>query len=263
MRLATFLPPGSDLPTPGEVRDQAVVAFAEIRTGIRERLASNDLSPADGERWSLDEVTLLAPIPDPPTVFGIGLNYRSHADEVGLEHPEAPVVFLKSTGSVTRPSGPVRCPGIVKRLDYEGELGVVIGAGGKVAGYTVANDLTARDLQRREPQWVRGKGGDTFCPYGPWIVTADEIADPYQLTLRTWVNGELRQQAAISDQIFRIDQVIDFISQACTLRPGDLILTGTPSGVGMAMKPRRFLAPGDTVRIEIEQIGAIEHSVVP
>jgi acylpyruvate hydrolase len=136
-----------------------------------------------------------------------------------------------------------------------------MGAGGTVAGYAVADDLSARDLQHREPQWTRAKGFDNSCPYGPWITTADEVADPEALALRTWVNGELRQDSTTADLIFGIDAVVAFLAETCTLQPGDLILTGTPSGVGMALDPPRFLAPGDTVRIEIEALGVIEHRI--
>jgi 2-keto-4-pentenoate hydratase/2-oxohepta-3-ene-1,7-dioic acid hydratase in catechol pathway len=156
----------------------------------------------------------------------------------------------------------VRCPAVVHRLDYEAELVVVIGARATVGGFAVADDISARDLQRREPQWTRAKGADGFCPFGPWVTTADEIADPEDLALRTWVNGELRQDASTSDLVFSIPELIAFITEAITLEPGDLILTGTPSGVGMALDPPRFLEPGDVVRIEIEGLGRIEHGIV-
>jgi 2-keto-4-pentenoate hydratase/2-oxohepta-3-ene-1,7-dioic acid hydratase in catechol pathway len=130
-----------------------------------------------------------------------------------------------------------------------------------VAGYAIADDVTARDLQGREPQWTRAKGADGFCPYGPWITTADEVPDPHALALRTWVNGELRQDSSTAQLIFGVPELIDFISETCTLEPGDLILTGTPSGVGVAMDPPRFLASGDVVRIEIERLGVIEHAI--
>jgi acylpyruvate hydrolase len=136
-----------------------------------------------------------------------------------------------------------------------------MGARGEVAGYAVANDVSARDLQRREPQWTRAKGADTFCPWGPWITTADAVEDPEALSLRTWVNGELRQDARTDDLIFGIEALVAFISQTCTLEPGDLILTGTPSGVGAYQDPPAFLQSGDVVRIEIERLGAIEHAV--
>ena len=163
--------------------------------------------------------------------------------------------------SAAPPDGDVTCPAVVRRLDYEGELAVVMGPDGTVAGYAVADDLSARDLQGREPQWTRAKGFDGSCPYGPWITTADEVADPEALALRTWVNGELRQDSATSDLIFGIDAVVAFLRETCTLEPGDLILTGTPSGVGMALDPPRFLDSGDVVRIEIEALGTIEHRV--
>jgi 2-keto-4-pentenoate hydratase/2-oxohepta-3-ene-1,7-dioic acid hydratase in catechol pathway len=137
-----------------------------------------------------------------------------------------------------------------------------MGAGFTVAGFAVADDVTARDLQGREPQWTRAKGADTFCPWGPWVTTADEVGDPESLMLRTWVNGELRQEASTSNLIFGVEELVRFLAEAITLEPGDLILTGTPSGVGFAMDPPRFLEPGDRVRIEIERLGAIEHEIV-
>jgi 2-keto-4-pentenoate hydratase/2-oxohepta-3-ene-1,7-dioic acid hydratase in catechol pathway len=136
-----------------------------------------------------------------------------------------------------------------------------MGPGGTVSGYAVADDVTARDLQGREPQWTRAKGADGFCPYGPWITTTDQIPDPHALRLCTWVNGELRQETSTADMIFRVPDLVAFISETCTLEPGALILTGTPSGVGMSMDPPRFLSSGDTVRIEIEDLGAIEHAI--
>jgi 2-keto-4-pentenoate hydratase/2-oxohepta-3-ene-1,7-dioic acid hydratase in catechol pathway len=168
---------------------------------------------------------------------------------------------MKLPSSATAPGGDVAVPPVIRRLDYEGELAVVIGAGGAVAGYAVADDLSARDLQRREPQWTRAKGFDNSCPYGPWITTADEVPDPHALALRTWVNGELRQDSTTANLIFDIPSLVAFLRETCTLEPGDLILTGTPSGVGMALDPPQFLASGDVVRIEIEQLGSIEHAV--
>ena len=261
MKLATFLPPGSAAPQAGEVRGEEIVAFDD-GAAVRDRLAAGDRAPAAGKRWALADVTLQAPVPHPWAVYGIGLNYAAHAAETGGERPERPIVFTKVPGAVAPPAGPVRCPAAVHRLDYEGELAVVIGADGRAGGFAVADDVSARDLQKREPQWTRAKGADTFCPWGPWITTADEVADPHDLRLRTWVNRELRQDARTSDLIFGVDELIDFLAQTNTLRPGDLILTGTPSGVGMALDPPRFLAPGDVVRIEVEQLGAIEHAIV-
>jgi acylpyruvate hydrolase len=260
MKLATFLLPGADAPLAGEVRGDAVVAFDDGST-VLDRLASGDRTPAGGAEHALADVELLAPVPRPRAIFGVGLNYAAHAKETGKEPPEQPIVFLKLPSSAAAPGADVSCPAVVRRLDYEGELAVVMGSGGEVAGYAVADDLSARDLQRREPQWTRAKGFDGSCPYGPWITTADEVADPHALALRTWVNGELRQDSSTSDLIFDVPAVVAFLRETCTLEPGDLILTGTPSGVGMALDPPRFLASGDVVRIEIEALGAIEHRV--
>jgi 2-keto-4-pentenoate hydratase/2-oxohepta-3-ene-1,7-dioic acid hydratase in catechol pathway len=261
MRLTTFLPPGSDSPRAGQIRDDEVVSFVMKRETVLERLRTGDYDPAIGDAYPLSEVTLLAPVPKPRAIFGIGLNYAAHAEEQGKEKPEFPIVFMKLPTSSAPPNGTVSCPEVVHRLDYEGELVVVMGAEGKIAGYAVADDVSARDLQRREPQWTRAKGADGFCPWGPWITTADAVPDPQNLRLTTHVNGELRQDASTSDLIFGPQQLVDFISETCTLEPGDLILTGTPSGVGVSMDPRRFLNSGDVIRIEIESLGVIEHAV--
>ena len=261
MRLATFLPPSSTDPRAGEVRDERVYGYAQEELTVMDRLADPEAVPVEGRSWSLEEVTLLAPVPTPRAIFGIGLNYADHVREMGGEPPESPVVFMKLPDSAAPPNAPVHCPAVVRRLDYEGELAIVMGPGRAVAGYAVADDVSARDLQGREPQWTRAKGADGFCPYGPWITTADEIPDPHALRLRTWVNGELRQDSNTSNLIFGVPELIEFIGETCTLHVGDVILTGTPSGVGMGMQPPRFLAPDDVVRIEIEGLGAIEHAV--
>jgi 2-keto-4-pentenoate hydratase/2-oxohepta-3-ene-1,7-dioic acid hydratase in catechol pathway len=244
----------------GLVEGDDVVAFGD-GDGVRAALATGSVPDARLGRWPVAQLSLKAPIPDPSAIYAIGLNYAKHVEETGGNRPEQPIVFVKVRGSVAPPGGPIRCPDVVRRLDYEGELTIVIGAGGRIAGYCVADDVTARDLQGREPQWTRAKGADTFCPYGPWITTVDEVPDPGNLRLRTWVNGELRQDASTSDLIFGCQELVDFIAQTCTLEPGDLILTGTPSGVGMALDPPQFLQSGDLIRIEIERLGAIEHPV--
>jgi acylpyruvate hydrolase len=261
MKLLSFLADGSSAPRAGEAREGQVIAYADERLAVVDLLAVDSPPPADGPAFELSQVKLLAPVPTPRAIFGIGLNYADHVAEMGGQPPPAPVVFMKLPSSAAPPNDPVRCPEVVRRLDYEGELAVVMGAGGRVAGYAVADDVSARDLQKREPQWTRAKGADGFCPYGPWITTADEVSDPHALRLRTWVDGELRQDSNTANLIFKVDELIEFISQTCTLMPGDLILTGTPSGVGQGMQPPRFLSSGDVVRIEIERLGAIEHQV--
>jgi 2-keto-4-pentenoate hydratase/2-oxohepta-3-ene-1,7-dioic acid hydratase in catechol pathway len=259
MKLATFRPRGDQRALTGEVVNDQVVPFSG-GIGVVDALV-NGSAPTGAESWPLSDVELLAPVPAPGTIYAIGYNYADHIAETGAERPEAPVVFVKVRGSVAPPGGPIRCPEVVRRLDYEGELVIVIGASGRIGGYCIADDVTARDLQRREPQWTRAKGADTFCPFGPWVTTADELADPVDLRLRTWVNGDLRQDSSTSNLIFGCQELVDFISQTCRLLPGDLILTGTPNGVGMGMDPPQFLRSGDLVRIEIERLGVIEHRV--
>jgi len=259
VRLATFTTPDLQGPAAGEVVGDEVVAFGAGT--VLDRLASGDRTPADGRARPLAEVGLLAPVARPRAIFGIGLNYAAHAAEQGKEPPQTPIVFMKLPTSSVPPAGPVVIPPVVRRPDYEVELALVMGAGGEIAGYAVADDVSARDLQRREPQWTRAKGFDTSCPWGPWITTADEVADPEALGIRAWVNGELRQDSTTADLVFGPRALVDFIAETCTLEPGDLILTGTPSGVGMALDPPRFLADGDVVRCEIELLGSIEHRV--
>jgi 2-keto-4-pentenoate hydratase/2-oxohepta-3-ene-1,7-dioic acid hydratase in catechol pathway len=257
VRLATFEVDGQV--RAGVVDGERVTALEPGQTVVD--VLAGEPARLSGDKWALDDVSLLAPIPAPGTIYGIGLNYAKHVEETGATAPEQPLVFVKVLGSAAPPGGPIRCPEVVHRLDYEGELTIVIGAGGKIGGYCVADDVTARDLQGREPQWTRAKGADTFCPFGPWITTADEVPDAGNLTLRTWVNGELRQDSSTSDLIFGCEELVEFIAQTCALRPGDLVLTGTPNGVGMAFDPPRFLESGDVVRIEIESLGSIEHAV--
>ena len=258
MKLCTFRTPDGDVRA-GQVEGQIIRGFME-GTSVRDALTGPIRLAQHGE-WSLEEVELLAPIQPTGTIYAIGLNYAKHVEETGGIRPEQPLVFVKVAGSAAPPGGPIRCPEAVHRLDYEGELTIVMGPENRIAGYCIADDVTGRDLQRREPQWTRAKGADTFCPYGPWITTADEIPDPENLRLRTWVNGELRQDSSTADLIFGCEELVQFISQTCTLQPGDLILTGTPNGVGMAQDPPAFLQSGDVVRIEISGLGAIEHPV--
>jgi len=237
-------------------------------------IASGARPQPGGESVPLNDAELLAPLPRPArNIFCVGKNYRDHAAEMGGgdDVPAAPILFSKVPDSVIGPGAPVPLPlGVSDAIDYEGELAVVIGRGGKgiaaadamahVFGYTILNDVTARDWQRRHGQWLMGKSFDGFCPMGPWIVTADAI-DPTALTLRTWVNGELRQQASTADLLFDIPTLITTLSAGITLYPGDVIATGTPAGVGAGFKPPRFLEAGDQVAIEIDGIGRLENPV--
>ena len=260
MLLARFTHPDAATELEGEIRDGRAVAFGD-GTHVIDRLASSDRTPAGGDSWPLGEVTLLAPIARPRIIFCVGLNYRDHLTETGAERPSVPLIFLKPDSSSTDPGGVVHPPAVTRQLDYEGELAAVMGAGGEVAGYAIADDLSARDIQRSEPQWSRAKGFDDSCPWGPWITTADAGVSPAGLRLRTLVNDEVRQDASTADMIFDIPTVVSFIGETCTLEPGDLILTGTPSGVGIARGDSGLLSPGDVVRIEIDQLGAIEHTI--
>jgi 2-keto-4-pentenoate hydratase/2-oxohepta-3-ene-1,7-dioic acid hydratase in catechol pathway len=226
----------------------------------------------DGPRHPLTEIELLAPIARPPKVLAIGLNYADHMAESGQDAPSFPVFFNKQSTCVIGPGAAIHRPRVSEMLDYEGELGVVIGrrcrhvpakrAHEVVAGYTIVNDATVRDWQFKAPTWTLGKSFDTHGPTGPWIVTADELADPHSLQIRTWVNDDLRQDASTKEMIFDCFQQIETLSTAFTLEPGDLIATGTPAGVGVFRKPPAFLRAGDTVRIEIEGIGTLENPVI-
>ncbi len=217
-----------------------------------------------------DQVRLLAPLPRPGKIFGIGLNYRDHALETGNPIPEVPLVFSKAVTAVIGPGAAIEIPPASTMIDYEGELAVVIGARAKrvararaaayVAGYTIMNDVTARDYQVRSGHCM-GKSFDTFAPMGPALVTADELASGNGFDLRTLVNGEELQHSNTSQLIFDVPALIEYISAGVTLEPGDVITTGTPAGVGVQREPRRFLKPGDTVRVEISGIGVLENPV--
>ncbi len=221
---------------------------------------------------SINEVQLLAPIIFPPKILCLGWNYLDHTAETKTTPPTEPVVFMKPHTAIIGTGDCIVKRPFVTQLDYEGELAIVIGKNAKdvsesealdyVFGYMVLNDVSARDFQFRDQQWTRGKGFDTFAPMGPCIVTRDELADAKNLQIQTWVNGELRQSGCTADMIFQVPQIIYHLSRVMTLEPCDVIATGTPSGVGMAMKPQTWLKDGDVVRIEIDGVGAIENPVV-
>ena len=225
-----------------------------------------------GSRLSLASVRLTSPILRPPKFLAIGLNYADHVAEAGIETPKLPTVFNKQSTCVTGPRDPIHLPRVSKALDYEGELGFVIGrrcrhvprdrAHEVIAGYLVVNDVTVRDWQLRVPTWTMGKSFDTHGPLGPWLTTSDEAGDPHGLRVRTWVNGELRQDSNTKHLIFDCFAVVEHLSTAFTLEPGDVVATGTPGGVGIAMKPPRLLSTGDVVRIEIDGLGFLENPVV-
>ncbi len=246
-----------------------------------EAQAAGRALPATGKAIALDQVQLTAPIPRPRrNVFCVGKNYHAHAKEFagsgfdssaksGGDIPSAPIIFSKVPESVIGPKDTIVIPAEVSTaIDYEAELTVVIGKGGKgiskadamkhVWGYTIINDMTARDWQSRHSQWLLGKSFDTFCPMGPWLVTADEM-DGQNTDVKCWVNGELRQDANTKDFIFDIPTLIECISAGITLYPGDLIATGTPAGVGIGFKPPKYLKSGDVVKIEIGGIGVLEN----
>lgn len=261
----------------GPAASGAVLALIAGGEGARA-----DWAAKGGPRVPLSEVRLMAPIPDPRRdIFCVGKNYYAHAAEFhksGFDSsakeqvPSAPVIFTKATTSVIGPADTV-CASIdpTATVDYEGELAVVIGkrafgvskaqAMDHVFGFVIVNDVTSRELQKRHNQWVIGKGCDTFCPMGPWIVTADEVGDPIVLQLTTHINGVLRQQATISDLIFDIPTLIETLSQTITLLPGDIIATGTPVGVGIGFTPPIYLRSGDVMRVAITGLGVLENPV--
>ncbi|MGA2285254.1 MAG: fumarylacetoacetate hydrolase family protein [Dehalococcoidia bacterium] len=218
----------------------------------------------------LDEVDLMAPIPVPPKIVAIGLNYRDHAREQGVPVPEKPLIFAKFPTSVVGPGDAITWdPALTQQVDYEAELAVVMGKIARnvtekdalsfVGGYTCGNDVSARDLQFGDRQWVRGKSLDTFCPLGPVLVTPDEVGDPQSLAICTRLNGEKVQDSSTGEMVFAVAELIAFASRAFTLLPGDVLLTGTPSGVGVFRKPPVFLKDGDHIAVEIERIGRLEN----
>ena len=214
---------------------------------------------------------MAVPIPRPGKIVCVGLNYRDHAEEQGAALPEAPLLFAKFPTALIGPGDAIVIPPLVTKCDYEAELGVVLGATVKqvskenaleaVAGYVVANDVSARDLQFGDGQWTRGKSPDTFCPVGPLVPAAD-VPDPHALPIRALLNGEVVQDSTTANLVFGVDEVISYASQTATLEAGDLILTGTPAGVGIFRAPPRLLQPGDEITIEIDGVGSLTNPVV-
>ena len=221
----------------------------------------------------VNEITLLAPISFPPKIVCLGLNYRDHAEELHVPIPDEPIFFIKPHTTIIGPNETILKPSFVKKLDYEAELAIIIGRKGKniplseaksyIFGYTILNDVSARDFQFKDKQWTRGKSFDTFAPTGPCVTTANQLVNVSNLTIRTWVNGELRQNSTTKNMVFNVCEIVYHLSRVMTLEPCDIIATGTPAGVGFAMKPRpKFLHAGDVVTIEIEKIGVLKNMVI-
>jgi 2-keto-4-pentenoate hydratase/2-oxohepta-3-ene-1,7-dioic acid hydratase in catechol pathway len=289
MKLATFTYQGrravgrvsADGKSVQPLRMPQAAADKGVLAVVQELAEGRPMPAPEGEALSLDAVAIEAPVPLPRrNIFCVGRNYHEHAKELSASvfkdnnaNPAVwPIVFTKVPECVIPTGHPVHLPGDISRqIDYEAELAVVIGKGGRniargdamshVFGYTIVNDVTARDVQMRHQQWDLGKSFDTFCPMGPWVVTADEL-DGQATRVRCWVNGELRQDGRTTDLIFDIPSLIETCSRGITLLPGDIIATGTPSGVGMGMKPPVFLKAGDKVRIEIDGIGVLENGFI-
>ncbi len=286
MRLVTFEEAGS--PAAGVLESGTIRVCAEgpeARTAILDAIASGAIgewATMRGRRVSAEEVRLLAPIPVPRgAIYCVGKNYHAHADEFhgsGFDSsskealPKHPVIFTKPPGSVVGPEAPVKGSlDPTESVDYEGELGVVIGkpafgvgrdaAWDHVFGYVIINDVTSRELQKRHGQWTIGKGLDTFCPMGPWLVSADEAGDPEAMELVTEINGEVRQKASVSDLVFDIPTLIETMSRTMTLHPGDIIATGTAAGVGIGFTPPKYLRPGDEMEVSITGLGTLRNTV--
>jgi 2-keto-4-pentenoate hydratase/2-oxohepta-3-ene-1,7-dioic acid hydratase in catechol pathway len=281
MRLITFEVEGRL--SPGLLLDDVVLdlgpsgyssALEFIEGGAKSLAVAKQVlsNPPASIKFPLAAVRLRAPIPKPRKLICVGLNYRDHAAETGQEIPPVPTIFNKFATAVISPGDQIILPKVSKSPDYEAEFAFVIGQGGRnipaerwqehVFGYTIVNDVSARDYQRATSQWLMGKTFDTFAPMGPWIVTADEIADPHALDISMTINGEVLQNSNTRNLIFKIPDLISFLSSVFTLEPGDVISTGTPAGVGAARKPPRFLKAGDECVVRISEIGELRNPVI-
>lgn len=241
-----------------------------LQAGDKAMQCAKDVAEGATDGIALTDVVLEAPIPRPGKALAIGLNYRDHAEETNQEIPKHPIVFSKVTTCITGPGKPIHIPRVSSMVDWEGELCFVIGRTARyveredaldyVAGYMIGNDVSVRDWQSHAATWTTGKGFDTHGPIGPWLVTSDEV-DGSDLRIQTFVNDVLKQDSTTAQLIFGVPDLVAYLSTAFTLEPGDVVFTGTPSGVGVARRPREFLKPGDTVRIEIEGFGTLENPV--
>jgi 2-keto-4-pentenoate hydratase/2-oxohepta-3-ene-1,7-dioic acid hydratase in catechol pathway len=282
MRLVTFESGGLARPGVFSAHDTIVdlspVGFKTmldfIESGAEGRAKAESFvhAPPANASYAVGSVKLLAPIPRPRKLICVGLNYRDHAAESGAQIPAVPTIFNKFATAVIGPGDNIVLPKVSKSPDFEAEFAFVIGRGGRriagedwpkhVFGYTLVNDVSARDYQRATTQWLMGKTFDTFAPMGPWIVTADEIPDPHALDIQLDINGEIMQDSNTRELIFKIPDLIAFLSSVFTLEPGDVVSTGTPAGVGFARKPPRYLHPGDRVTVKIPGIGELTNPVV-
>jgi 2-keto-4-pentenoate hydratase/2-oxohepta-3-ene-1,7-dioic acid hydratase in catechol pathway len=253
----------------GDVIVETPLALGEILGRVTTRLhVGLETGP---RRTPLDGARLLAPVPRPGKIICVGRNYAEHARERGSDIPTQPIFFLKSNNTICGPGDVILIPPNSNQVDFEAELAVVIGKGGKnipedrayddVAGYMIMNDVSARDMQSADKQWFRGKSCDTFAPTGPWIVTKDEIPDPHSLGISLTLNGQTMQDSNTGNMIFKIPYLISYLSRSLTLEPGDIISTGTPGGVGASRTPPVFLKPGDSVSITIDKIGTLSNPV--
>ena len=243
-----------------------------LGAGATALLAMQALIDTSNARIALAEVKLNAPVPRPGKYLGIALNYADHIAETGRDQPQYPSFFTKQSSCVIGYGDAIHRPKVSDKLDYEGELAFVIGkrcrhvpvdkAHQVIAGFTIANDVSVRDWQMRSPTMTIGKSFDTCGPLGPWIVTPDELPDPHNLAIKTWIDDELRQDGNTRQMIFNCYEMVAYLSLAMTLEPGDVVTTGTPSGVGVKMQPRGYLKPGQTARIEIEGIGTLSNPVI-
>lgn len=255
---------------PPKLEDFVAQGDSALRTAedLLNRAGDNDVK---GISAPLNAISLLAPLALPPKIICLGLNYVDHAAESKATVPDEPIFFMKPHTTIIGPNQYIIKPSFVKRLDYEGELAIVIGKAAKnipaseakkyIFGYTIMNDVSAREIQFKDGQWTRGKSFDTFAPTGPCITTENQLKNTDNLAIRTWVNGELRQNSTTRNMAFNVSQIIHHLSRVMTLEPCDVIATGAPAGVGFAMKPPQFLKNGDVVRIEIEGIGVLENAV--